>query len=144
MKLPKNILTKQNSAMSGQNSVWLDIMTEQCLMVIFGSVTLQDWAYAMNSLVFIFSLSIGHHALLLVYGSYIAAMSIIQPGHTFTQSLMFSTSLLIKNLFAANNNSRYYYNILSQKILRLMSHKTTWGNNTIYSCALMQYCQSCL
>ena len=86
--------------------MWLDIMTKQCLMVIFSSVTLQDWAYAMNSVVFISSLSIGHHALLLVYGSYIAAMTTWSLS-IFTQSLMFSTSLLIKNLFVANNNSRY-------------------------------------
>ena len=80
-------------------------------MVIFGSVTLQDWAYAMNSLVFISSLSIGHHALLLVYGSFIAEMSIIQPGPCLfsLNPLMFLTSLLIKNLFAPNNKSRYYY-----------------------------------
>ena len=35
----KNYLTRQNSAMSGQNSVCLDTMTEQCVKVIFGSDT---------------------------------------------------------------------------------------------------------
>ena len=37
IKLEK-YLTRQNSAMSGQNSVCLDTMTEQCVKVIFGSV----------------------------------------------------------------------------------------------------------
>ena len=38
MKLAEKYLTRQNSAMSGQNSVCLDTMTEQCVKVIFGSV----------------------------------------------------------------------------------------------------------
>ena len=38
LKLGKKYLTRQNSAMSGQNSVYLDTMTEQCVKVIFGSV----------------------------------------------------------------------------------------------------------
>ena len=37
MKLAEKYLTRQNSAMSGQNSVCLDTMTEQCVKVIFGS-----------------------------------------------------------------------------------------------------------
>ena len=37
IKLAEKYLTRQNSAMSGQNSVCLDTMTEQCVKVIFGS-----------------------------------------------------------------------------------------------------------
>ena len=37
MKLAEKYLTRKNSAMSGQNSVCLDTMTEQCVKVIFGS-----------------------------------------------------------------------------------------------------------
>ena len=68
-KSPKTVFDQANFSYVQTKFSMLDIMTEQCLMVIFGSVTLQDWSYAMNSLVFISSLSIGHHALLLVYQS---------------------------------------------------------------------------
>ena len=37
IKLAEKYLTRQNSAMSRQNSVCLDTMTEQCVKVIFGS-----------------------------------------------------------------------------------------------------------
>ena len=65
----------------------------------------------MNSVVFISTLSIGHHALLLVYGSYIAEMSIIQPNLVYFHSIP------------------YVLNITED--FNAMSHKTTWGNNKI-------------